>query len=307
MPFFKIKKFIKECVSLQVSLPVSSFKYKNTKIRKRVYLFTSKGSITIEATIAIYIFLLVVLFVEGFLMLLNTEFSVQRDINNVAIKASKEMYYGDVINEAYNDNSLGKRIKKEVQNIVKEESYKEFIAVLEKSYLTTSLIQEIGSNSTKFFLCDVAGINTIESSIKDGIIDLVATYRMKMPFAKKYVTFTQRGQIKGWNGIDIRKESNVVYVTPTGQVYHTTTNCPSLSIKISKYIYEDCKEKYKKCSLCVSEIPNAKDSVFITEDGLKYHISLRCSGLTRNIITTDLSSIGDLPECSRCGGSKNDY
>ena len=47
------------------------------------------------------------------------------------------------------------------------------------------------------------------------------------------------------------------------------------------------------------EIEN--DVIFIAEDGNRYHLSLTCSGIVRNIIATDKESVTNMPACSSCG------
>ena len=83
MPFFppvvhseKHKKTKLGCDSLQVQKP-KKYKEKIKKINvsqgKRVYLFTSKGSITLEAAIVITIFMLAILSVISYITVLNKQ------------------------------------------------------------------------------------------------------------------------------------------------------------------------------------------------------------------------------------------
>lgn len=303
MPFFKPANNYIDCVSLQVSQ--SALKRKFNKVRKRVYLFTSRGSITIEASIAICTFLLVIMFVESYLMFLNTEFSMQRKINNIVIETSKNMFYGKVLYKIAEKNKNVKEIKERVLKNIESENEKDFIKDgTKKSYLTVRLIQEIDIKNTKYFLCQVAGINTTESTIENGIVDLVATYKMKVPFVNRYITFTQRGKMRTWEGIDLNQQQSMVYITKTGQVYHTTKDCTYLSIKISKTTYGECRNNYSKCDICVNYKPQLMEKVFITEDGKKYHYSLKCRGLVRNIITVSKEEVKEMPVCNKCGEGK---
>ena len=47
--------------------------------------------------------------------------------------------------------------------------------------------------------------------------------------------------------------------------------------------------------------PESGTKVFIAEDGNRYHLSLTCSGIVRNIIATDKESVTNMPACSSCG------
>ena len=103
MPFFppvvhseKHKKIKLGCDSLQVQKP-KKYKEKIKKINvsqgKRVYLFTSKGSITLEAAIVITIFILAILSVISYITVLNKQLHNQKQINNMGIALSKLNYY----------------------------------------------------------------------------------------------------------------------------------------------------------------------------------------------------------------------
>lgn len=302
MPFFKPANIKLECVSLQASQ--SAYDKKINK-RKRVYLFTSEGSITIEASIAIYIFIMILLFVESYLMFINTEFAMQRKINNVVIETSKNMFYAMALDEIAEENETAKEIRDKILGDISTEKGKYFLEKgIKKNYLTARLIQEIDLKNTKYFLCQVAGINTTESSIENGIVDLVATYKMEVPFVNKYITFTQRGKMKSWEGVDLLQNQDMIYITTHGQVYHTTKDCTYLSIRIRKVTYGECKETYNKCQICVNFVPSLMENVFITEEGNKYHFSLKCRGLVRNIITVSKKDIKNMQECSKCGRGK---
>lgn len=303
MPFFKPAKLYKtDCVFLQV---LQSVNKKIGKVnRKRVCLFTSNGGISIEAAIALSVFIMMILFVESYLMFINTEFSVQMKINNVVKETSKNMFYASVVDDITSDNKKLRDLKEEEVYI--KESIKE-------GYMKARLFQEIGSNSSNYFLCGLAGINTTESSIQDGEVDLVATYKMEVPFVNKYITITQRGKMRGWQGADLLQSQELVYITESGKVYHTSKECSHLNIKISKVSFMECKgmknnsgEKYVKCGICIIKKPSEYSSVFVTKDGNRYHSNLNCSGIKRKIITLSKSKVEDMPMCSRCGEESND-
>lgn len=59
-------------------------------------------------------------------------------------------------------------------------------------------------------------------------------------------------------------------------------------IKIKRNCYG---QAYSRCSICVNKKGTLGSEVFITEDGNKYHNSLMCSGLLRNIITVEKSKV----------------
>lgn len=72
-------------------------------------------------------------------------------------------------------------------------------------------------------------------------------------------------------------------------------------------IRNDSGKKYKRCEICIRKQLSGGMGVFITEDGTKYHTDLQCRGLKRNIISIDITQIGDKRPCSECGqGGIND-
>ena len=44
--------------------------------------------------------------------------------------------------------------------------------------------------------------------------------------------------------------------------------------------------------------------VFITKEGKKYHTDINCRGLTRRVITLDISQVETKNACSKCGATE---
>lgn len=278
MPFFQPvvqNNILLGCVSLRVQRPKTNHKekIKTKKYQgKRVYLFTSKGSITVEASIAIAVFTLTVFSIIGYLTLMNEQLSHQTKINNIAVAMSKLKFYEQVATQRKDDSEQFKGQIEELQ---------------EKINLSGEQIEETDRDE----------------------IDIVYSFFYKIPWIHKKIQITQRCLVKDWSGRDITTQQELVYITKNGRVYHTTKECSHLSLKIRKTSMmqlpseRNCYgEKYQRCAICVHENLSFKDVVFVTEDGTKYHHSLMCSGLLRNIITVEKSKVKDMPPCSRCAG-----
>lgn len=283
MPFFQPVVHIKKllgCVSLRVQRPKTIIKEKiKTKEShgKRVYLFTSKGckgSITLEATVVTVIFMMAILSVIGYLMLMNKQLSYQLKINNVAVASSKLKFYEYAVGQ----------IKNRKEQIVEEKN---------------QLIKEI----------DLKGEEIKETD--DGEVDIAYSYFYNIPWINKKIQVTQRCFMKDWTGIDITKPQELVYITKTGRVYHLTKECSHLSLNIRKVssvslaTERNCYgQKYSRCGICVRENISSETSIFVTEDGTKYHYSLMCSGLLRNIITVEKNKVKDMAPCSKCAAKE---
>ena len=142
----------------------------------------------------------------------------------------------------------------------------------------------------------------------DDVTDIRLNYVLKTSFLDRTIAIKQRSMVRDWTGSDITKSQNIVYITQNGKVYHLTKECSHLALSISSTSYASVKglrnnygEKYSKCGICVTKKPESGTKVFIAEDGNRYHLSLTCSGIVRNIIATDKESVTNMPACSSCG------
>ena len=135
-------------------------------------------------------------------------------------------------------------------------------------------------------------------------IDLVMTYQIKTPVAVIKLPgnfFLQRACVRAWTG---RGAQGGVYVTESGRVYHEDPECSYLNPSIRE-VDEDAigglrnrsGEKYRPCESC----GGGSGTVYITDEGNRYHRSIDCSGLKRTIHTEEKGSCGLRP-CLKCSG-----
>lgn len=101
---------------------------------------------------------------------------------------------------------------------------------------------------------------------------------------------------------------DVVYVTKTGTVYHESRSCTYLRMSIHRITRaeletarNDSGGKYTECSLCKTK--QQSETLYITNTGTKYHHSLQCSSLSRDVRTMKRSEAEGMRVCSKCGGS----
>lgn len=276
MPFFQPvvhSDILIGCVSLRVQRPKTNKEKIKTKEShgKRAYLFTSKGSITVETAIVTVIFMLAVFSVTEYLTMLNRQLAYQIKLNNMAVSMSKIRFYEQILNQM-----------KDKDNPFQEEAEQ---------------LNSVGNY--------LPGVQTEEND--KGEIDLVYSFYGTVPWIQKKIQITQRCLVKDWTGRDIKKNQELVYITKTGKVYHVTKECRHLSIHIRKISYlalsteRNCYgKKYDRCSLCVKKSTLKGSDLYVTEDGGKYHNSLTCSGLLRNVIIVEKSKVKNMPPCSSC-------
>lgn len=160
-----------------------------------------------------------------------------------------------------------------------------------------------------------SGIGWARSRIlEDDCIDLVATYQVKP--AISLLGFGDFGmysrmRTRAWTGYDNTQDimgqngEQLVYVTPSGEVYHTRKGCSYLRLSIRAVTKDELETLrnqdrmiYEECQTCDGA---SKHTVFITDYGECYHASLRCSGLKRTIEVIPISKVGTRTKCPKCG------
>lgn len=163
-----------------------------------------------------------------------------------------------------------------------------------------------------FIIGGQLGVDLLQSSLEGKDIDLVAAYAVKLPislFGKKSIFIEQRACSHKWIGWKVEKDADTewVYVTETGTVYHTTLDCAYLDLSIQSVpkntvntLRNAYGKKYEKCELCAKN-NQIGAFVYITNYGTCYHSSLNCSGLKRTVYRVKLSEVGDRKPCSKCG------
>lgn len=149
--------------------------------------------------------------------------------------------------------------------------------------------------------------------MEEDRIDLIVTYRMKLPFSvgnlgtvRTYNCYYARA----WTGYDVagntESTENNVYVSENGSVYHCQRSCGHLTCRIQGAAREDVPllrnssgQGYTACERCGE---GEEETVFVTEDGNRYHSDRECGGLRRTVyeITREAAEERGFPPCSRC-------
>lgn len=152
--------------------------------------------------------------------------------------------------------------------------------------------------------------------ITDKMICLAETKQVKIPFLYFRNTpffISMTACTYPWIGYDNARtdgmplEEELVYITPSGKVYHRSLSCTHIRLNILSIpqaavdaARNEYGGKYKRCEICGKR--SGSGAAYIAASGDKYHMSLACSGLKRNIITIPISKAGGRPACARCKG-----
>lgn len=152
-------------------------------------------------------------------------------------------------------------------------------------------------------------------TIDDGIVDIVTRYSVKISFFPSIKqNFVQRTRRRCWVGRDglqgnsKNETDETVYVTETGTVYHLYDNCSHIQLSIKTVNYSQLSNLrntnggiYHACEKCK---PSTGGSVYITDDGDRYHSNSSCSGIKRSVKEVHLSELEGKKVCSRCQARK---
>lgn len=148
---------------------------------------------------------------------------------------------------------------------------------------------------------------------EDGYLDLVVTYKLRIPFPLTgdiYLPQVQRCRVRGWIGEkdNMEEKESMVYITESGNVYHLTRSCSHLTLTIQEIAPGKLSKarnssggKYIPCEKCGKE-PLQGENYYIAKEGDCFHTKRNCSGLKRTVLTIPLSKVGSRSLCKRCGG-----
>ncbi len=266
----------------------------------------SRGSFTVEAAFAVPVFVFAITaFVLLFKMLL-----MQIQLQEAMNEASKEMSQLAYLNEAV-DTKITKKTIAFPKIVAGRYEIERFFT--EKNRYNVLLNSPIHYEENPFGDTD---------SKREEEIDLIANYKLRIPlplFNLQKFAITQR--VKGRKFVGSQdllclkrgedegeQNKRYVYITETGTVYHLTLECSSLKLKIIQCSKDEVATrrnqsggKYKKCEKCCSQDIELS-SVYICEDGDRFHSILECSGLKRTIHRVSFDEVIEkMRACYRCG------
>lgn len=244
---------------------------------------TRKGSITVEAALAVPIFFLAVVSLLYLMEMTAIRTAVRSGLQYAGKEAAEEAYMLTAV--------LPARLEDDVVHAAGAER-------LDRS------IVEGGSGGIR------CGGSRMSSWT--GIGELEVTYQIRLPipmFGVPPVTCREKMRIKAWVGYEKpgfeKDDEKTVYVTETGLVYHKDYHCTYLELSIHMVQPEELEGlrntgggKYYPCERCMG---HGKRGVYITDSGDRYHSSLSCSGLKRTVYAVPMSEVVGKGACSRCG------
>lgn len=257
------------------------------------------GSLTLEAALVMPLFIAAIVALMFFIQVIQIQIHIQKALYNQTLKVAGYAFYtklADLSDTAENMLSA-EYIKYQVIN----EAGKEY---LDNSYIAG------GSG----------GIHAnLTGDVSDGILDVALEYSVSPPFnllGMGKIVLVSRARCHTWIGntetdTDGEKEDteDVVYMAPTGEVYHLYRDCTYLTNQISRInageiegVRNESGAKYYPCSVCCRDgLPAAGDEVYYTPYGTRYHKDFLCNNLYCNIYMMDKKTAQEQYRiCSKC-------
>lgn len=243
------------------------------------------GSITLETAMVLPLFLFLVMNILSIFEMLYIHTELDMALN----QAGRELSTYGVFQNLYENDILA-------QTYVHER----VVELVGRSKIDASPI--VGGN---------LGIVMWRTEIKNGVINLVMTYRVRPWFAFGSVgemVLVNRCYIKAYTGYERdNTDERIYYVADTGEVYHLSPGCTHLELSISVIAKPQLEtsrnmdgSRYKPCEICCDS-DLEEEQIYIAAQGERYHYSLVCPGLKRTIYAVSESELNGLPPCQRCG------
>lgn len=276
MSFLKKIKYVR-CTNKRKendSSKVHHFENKFHLKKERTSAFTSRGTITLEASLATVFFFFGTLCMVGLFEVAHTQIIVKSALHKVAKEVAVDVCTVPVIPV--------EKMEREIEETIGRKD-----------------LEIDCSHSKKYW-------NTT-------IMDLSARYQIEIPvllFKLPLITKEEVIRVKGWTGYEekdlMETEDIVVYVTEYGQVYHSDKSCAYLDLSVKKIEQSQVSEvrnasggKYQKCSRC-KKLGDNTQQVYITAYGDKYHYVSDCKAIKRSVYTVLLSEVYGMGGCSKC-------
>ncbi|MBR5315352.1 MAG: pilus assembly protein [Firmicutes bacterium] len=252
--------------------------------KERASAFTSKGSLSLEAAIVVPIFFFAILCLAYLLEIM----AIQTTMRNAIYSVGRE-----VAQQVYADKLLTSR------------------------ELERNIVEHVGTERLEQSVVagGVDGIDCSESKYNwsTGVCNLSVRYRVQIPmlmFRIAPIACEETLRVKGWTGyvytVGGASANDTVYVTDTGIVYHKDADCTYLDMSIRSVYMEDIEElrnqsggKYYACESCGKKDSDSKLR-YLTDYGTRFHTSLECKKIKRNIYAISLKEAYGLGGCSKC-------
>lgn len=277
----------------------------STRRRVSGYAFL-RGSLTVEASILVPLFLLTMYLFWGLFSGLMIHTKLQYAADEVTAELAERAYLMEALPGESGESDGGLSFDSGLSRAAW------------RTYAGLRLVQLTGREALKASPVKggALGLNLADSEWDlTGNIRLVVRYKLRFPglLGKVYsLPMEQVSLRKCWTGLQAAQDGGAdtedgekVYVTEYGRVYHQDISCYHLKLTIREVSAGGVGSArssngsiYRPCEHC-AVTARSSGILFITPDGNRYHVTRDCSGLKRSIKTVSRATCG-LPPCSNC-------
>lgn len=262
-----------------------SIEYRRSK--RTSLLSSSDGSMTLEASLLIPIFLFLFLALAS----VGETLWIHGQVYHGVSEAAKE--------EAVYEYVLAKKNIPSMRSVLLRQK---FLSAVDQKKLNRSSLAG-----------GVQGILFTGSHYQNNqeVYEITARYRIMYrlpflpPFSGNYEQKIRQKAMTGYAESQTGTEGKEVYITPYESVYHKDINCTHLSLSIISDTdaekYRNRKTRYRECERCTKYHKGNISILFVAKEGDAYHTDLSCSGLKRTISRKKKSEVEGMKPCERCG------
>ena len=239
----------------------------------------NKGSITVEASLVVPLFLFFLLTMVKFYGMILAEAGIHQALAEAAGYTAQYSYLEQAIKKtpAFQAGNTGILLS-QFRDYIGDNLFVEANVVGGKNGIILSKEQDTAN--TKIFYAKADYCLGIE-------VPFLGTYRMK-----------RRNVIrqKAFLGFDADEEVDYyVFITPNQEVYHLRRDCTHLELQVRKTYGTSGLSACRYCGRARTS------SYYIAKDGRVYHCNRGCSGLKRTVSRVRKSEVMGLGPCQRCG------
>lgn len=283
----------REKISNAISKKINHLKLINDTISPQRYFLVSfcrsrnrhrSASLTVEAALIVPIFLFFFYLLWQYFLFLLLQLSVCQDVASIVFKSAGLGY-------------IERKVAKESAEQLSWAYLPLFQATLEKNERAEEqkvlcIVNQEGEICVQVhynFLCEAPFLPAI-----------------KIPVTQSFCFYPYLGIYDSDCFLEEEEKRDVVYVTKSGSVYHESVACTYLNFAVRSVSAGDITKernssgrKYTECERCRGEPHTA--IVYMTNSGLRYHWSLQCPAISRDVYEKERSEVEGMRACSRCG------
>lgn len=261
------------------------------------------GSLTVEATLSLSLFLFAMVILISPMKLLNEHRKMFTALEAACEDVSEYAYIADEISRNKEQNRKG--IPEGLAAGITEAG-----AVI---YAQEKIKKAVNPNIIKQFSMARSSV------LEDGeTIDFIVDCRLKLPvsiFQIKSVPVTVRSRRRAWIGregvrgqsdVEIADDDTIVYIGRYSTRYHRLRTCHYLHNDISAVSFDLIQSlrnqngrRYVSCARC-GAAAGPGSTVYIMPGGESYHSDMYCSSIVAYVRAVPLSQVKDLGPCSYC-------